>query len=152
MGRERKTAEVIRRLKVVRKERSLTLQNIYDMLEADGSALSLTTLKRVFADGSEEINFRYENTLQPLVRVMLMDDIEDSQPGTKEAEEYHSQVQALQSVVELKNVILEEKNAKIEELTAARRHLRIALAVVAVVVLALFVLDLCIPQGWFHVG
>ena len=64
------TKELIIKLKQVRKEKNLSLN---DIVEMTGNYLSKTTVQRVFADGSENVSFRYDDTLRPLVRALLGD-------------------------------------------------------------------------------
>lgn len=81
--------DLIRQLKTIRQEQNLTLQNICDMLDAANSHVSLCTVKKVFAEGSENENFRYHDTLQPIARVLLGvygQDREDSELDALHAE------------------------------------------------------------------
>ena len=64
------TRELIIKLKQVRKEKNLSLN---DIVEMTGNYLSKTTVQRVFADNSENVSFRYDDTLRPLVRALLGD-------------------------------------------------------------------------------
>ena len=66
-------AELIRQLKEVKLKDEITYPRIMDRMEKNGKFVSLTTLRRVFADGSE-INansFSYENTLLPIAEALL---------------------------------------------------------------------------------
>ena len=59
------------RLKKVKEEQALSIPNIMDLLEAKGKFVSEATLKRVFSDGSEDFNFRYQDSIAPLADVLL---------------------------------------------------------------------------------
>ena len=65
------THDLILRLKKIKEEQHLSPQNICDMLDAANEHVSLTTVKKVFADGSEDQHFHYHNTIQPIARVLL---------------------------------------------------------------------------------
>jgi len=61
-----KIAEIITSLKKVREEEGLSYQRIVDLVEENGDHVSLSTVKRVFEDGSEGYGWQYENTLKPI--------------------------------------------------------------------------------------
>lgn len=104
-----KTRRIIQELKKIRQENDYTLQRIQDMMEACGDFVSMTTLRRVFADGSEDVNFRYEDTIAPIAKVLIIND---------DCEEETVRVQALESIIELKN----ERIAELERLLDAERE------------------------------
>lgn len=62
--------ELILELKQLRQEQGLTYQDIVSQCEAHGEAVSLSTVKRVFAKGSESGFFRSDTTLRPIARVL----------------------------------------------------------------------------------
>lgn len=103
-------AELVRQLKEVKKAQEITFPRIMDRLEKHGYYVSLTTLRRIFADGSESnaASFSYENTLMPVAEVLL--DAEDvptpvNSPWAKE-------IDALKSVIHVQN----EEIARLHEL------------------------------------
>ena len=65
--------ELIKKLKQVKRDGEITYPRIMDRIEANGKYVSLTTLRRVFADGSEmnADGFNYENTLLPIADALL---------------------------------------------------------------------------------
>ena len=65
------TREIIIRLKEVREEKGLSFGDILSLMEANGDFLSKSTLSRVFAEGSEENSFKYEETIRPIANAML---------------------------------------------------------------------------------
>ena len=72
--------EIILNLKAVRSERNLSYTDILNLMEARGDFISKTTLSRVFAEGSEETAFRYEETIRPIANALLnMENIEDDE-------------------------------------------------------------------------
>ena len=102
------TRIVILSLKQVKKEKKLSLDSILKMMyESDPStAVSKTTLSRVFAKGSEDQLFRYETTLRPIANVLL--DIENIE------EDDDKETAAMKSILKLKKDIIIELETKIE--------------------------------------
>lgn len=113
-----KTKDVIIKLKEVRKEKQLSFDNILELIEENGEYLSKSTLSRVFADGSEEKSFRYEETLRPIANALL--DIEN-------IESYDdANTQAYKTILKLKKDVIEENSRQIallkEELEKEKQH------------------------------
>ena len=65
--------ELIRQMKETKETNEITFPRIIERMEKNGKVVSLTTLRRVFADGSETNagSFSYENTLLPIAEVLL---------------------------------------------------------------------------------
>ena len=68
---QKRIAEVISKLKKVKEEEGLSCQRIVDLVEENGDFVSLSTVKRVFEEGSETFGFQYENTLRPIAEALL---------------------------------------------------------------------------------
>ena len=64
-------ADIVTKLQRVREENCLSYQKIVDMVEQNGEYVSLSTVKRVFSDGSEDFGFQFENTLKPIANAVL---------------------------------------------------------------------------------
>lgn len=103
-------AELVRQLKEVKKTQEITFPRIMDRLEKHGYYVSLTTLRRVFADGSEKgaASFSYENTLMPIAEVLL--DAQDV--PTPVNSPYANEIDALKAVIHVQN----EEIARLHEL------------------------------------
>jgi hypothetical protein len=165
MKKARKMPELILQLKAVKAERGLSNQDIVDLLRAKGYGTSLSSVKRVFSEGSENMAFSYEDTIMPLVEVLLVEaapvPVEDLD-SLADAQQYIAQIEGLQADALLKDKVIEDLNltntslqttvdtqtttiqtqAKtIEDLTKTRKVYRIATAflVVAFVLLTLMV-------------
>lgn len=106
---DQKTRQIIRQLKEIRAERSLSYQNICDMVETSGGCVSLASVKRVFADGSEEQNFRYNETIKPIVIALLGINEPPAEDGSQSSE-----VKALKTVIGIKNQTYDELAAENE--------------------------------------
>lgn len=84
-------------LKNAKAEKEITYPRLMDMLEANKTPISLTTLRRVFADGSEKNDsFNYISTLAPLEAILLAEDIPEPEtnPYAKELEGYKAVIHA----------------------------------------------------------
>lgn len=102
------TREVILTLKEVRIEKNLSFDKILELMKANGDYLSKSTLSRVFAEGSEEKSFRYEETLRPIANALL--DIE-----TLETDD-DIDTQAYKAILKLKKDLLFEYEKQIADL------------------------------------
>ncbi len=72
------TKDLILKLKAVRDEKALSFNDILKLMEDNGDYLAKSTISRVFAEGSEECSFRYEETIRPIAKAMLdIEEIED---------------------------------------------------------------------------
>ena len=113
MKKARKMPELILQLKAVKAERGLSNQDIVDLLRAKGYGTSLSSVKRVFSEGSENMAFSYEDTIMPLVEVLLVEatpvPVEDLD-SLADAQQYISQIEGLQADALLKDKVIEDLN------------------------------------------
>lgn len=89
--------KIIQALKNAKAEWEITYPRLMDMLEANSTPISLTTLRRVFAEGSERNDsFNYSTTIAPLEAILLRDDIPEpeSNPYAKELESHKAVIHA----------------------------------------------------------
>jgi C4-dicarboxylate-specific signal transduction histidine kinase len=114
---EAKQRKLILLLKKVRIEKNLSYQDIVDRCESIEKPVSLTTVKRLFAPGSEDQQFRY-TSIQPVVDVLL--GVEYQQ----EEEDSESESDALRSVVEIKNHLIEQLESGIRDREATIQRTR----------------------------
>ena len=105
------TKEIILKLKEVRKEKGYSYGDILELMERNGDFLSKSTISRVFSDGSEELSFRYEETIRPIAKALL--DIETIE------ETDDLDVQAMKSLLQYKIKRIEELEQQIEQLEAS---------------------------------
>ncbi len=102
------TKEIILKLKEVRKEKDLSYGDILDLMEKNGDFVSKSTISRIFQDGSEELSFRYEETIRPIAKALLdIETIEDDDDVD---------VQAMKSLLQYKIQRIEELERQIEQL------------------------------------
>lgn len=72
------TKDIILKLKEVKDEKGLSLNEIVNLVEKNGDYISRSSIQRVFADGSEDVSFRYEETIRPIAKALLeIETIED---------------------------------------------------------------------------
>ena len=99
------TKEIILKLKEVKQAKNLSLN---DIVELTGGIVSKTSVQRVFADGSEENSFRYEETLRPIANALLdIDNFEETD---------NAQIQAMKSILKYKMERIEELESRIIKL------------------------------------
>ena len=113
------TREIIERLKAVKQESELTIPRIKDMMERNGDYISLSTLRRVFADGSEEDTFSYERTIAPIARALLFQDFDEKPEVTTE-----DRVEGLKQVILIKNEQIDILTDQVENLKKQFETLR----------------------------
>ena len=66
------TREVILSLKKARDEQHLSILDILKKVNENGPVISETTLRRIFAEGSEDNDsFNYETTIRPIAQVLV---------------------------------------------------------------------------------
>lgn len=113
MTQQERIAEIILQLKQIRKERDLSLQDVHDLVIDSGGYTSLSSVKRVFAEGSERQNFRYQDTIQPIVRGLL--GVTEETPENNDISA--NEIDALKHVILLKDSIIQDLRNDLEELS-----------------------------------
>lgn len=96
-----RSQELIKQLKEIKAKDEITYPRIMERMEKNGKYVSLTTLRRVFSDGSElnANNFSYENTLLPIAEVLLhMEDVPTPQDNP-----YAKEIDGLKAVIRVQN-------------------------------------------------
>jgi hypothetical protein len=107
------TKDVIISLKQVKEEKGLSLDKILVLMNENDptTAVSKTTLSRVFAKDSENQLFRYETTLRPIANVLL--DVENYE-DTDSIDE-----KAMKALLKYKIKRIEELEQRVSELEHA---------------------------------
>lgn len=152
-------SEIIAHLKAIKEEENLSCQEIFEMVEENGDSVSLATTKRIFASGSEEQRFRYEDTVAPVARVLFGE--------LKPAEELTpDKVSGLQEAISVRRLMANEANRQLAEkdrhirrlgeerdlyMNSVNYYKRIAFALAAFL-LILFIVDITVPgAGWLSI-
>lgn len=103
-----KTRDLIIKLKAVKEEKGLSLNKIADLIEANGDFISRSSIQRVFADGSEDSSFRYEETIRPIAKALLdIENIEDDD---------NLDTQTMKTLLKYKIQRIEELEQQLEQL------------------------------------
>lgn len=101
-------SEIILRIKGKRDEDNLSYDDINELIEKNGDyPLSKSTLSRVFAEGSEEQRFSYEDTIRPLAKALL--DIENIE------EDDTDDVKTLKALLKLKMQRIKELESELAQ-------------------------------------
>lgn len=102
--------EVILKLKEVKKEKNLSVDDIVAMLEENNEFVSKSTVARVFQEGSEHKanSFRYENSLRPIANVLLEIDTDEQDDNLT--------TQAFKTILRYKMEMIEKSEKRIAEL------------------------------------
>lgn len=116
------TRQAIIDLKRVKEQNDITCQKIYDLCEKNGEAVGLTTIRRIFAPGSEDKsnNFR-PDTLNAILHAVI---------GTGNDALSKAENDALKAVIEMNDKLLLEKDETIKSLTRELEDTRIRLETV----------------------
>ena len=109
-----KKEEVLRQLKLVRKAKNLSYQDIVDGTEEMGMAVSMSSVKRVFAEDSRACDFRYSTTLRPIVRFVMGIDGDAEEPKT--FEEAKVSADGLAAVVDYKDALITKMEQELAHL------------------------------------
>ena len=133
---QKKISEIIRTLKRVRQENGLSISEIVRICEDSGNAVSETTIKKVFSDGSEALGFNYENTLKPIINALLDDHEETAETDmmvsvaqfkeakiqareaqlTRQEDSYKRRIEFLMQQIEIKDARLDKRDEMISKL------------------------------------
>lgn len=118
------TRDLILKLKEVKEKDNLSLGEIEARTEQNGEHVSKSTLSRVFADGSEDVTFRFEGTLKPIANALLdIDTIEDDDDLDTQALKIMLQYKA-DKIAELEAALNREKVKHHEKIEKEREQSR----------------------------
>ena len=102
-----KQRDIIIKLKQVREEKGLSLNEIVSLVEKNGDFVSRSSVQRVFSEGSEDISFRYDDTIRPIANALLdIDTIEDND---------EIDTQAMKSLLQYKNQRIQELEQQLDK-------------------------------------
>ena len=110
---EKLKRKTIKRLKEIKAEQNLSIQKIMDIMEERGQYVSEPTLKKIFADGSENQNFRYQDSIAPIADVLL--DLYGEDSGTEDAESLRRIIREKNKLIEFLMMKLDEKEKEFED-------------------------------------
>ena len=134
--------ELVRRLKHERIEQGMTYDDIAVATESLGTAVSSSSIRRVFADGSESREFRLETTLIPIAKVLL------DEEEVKKVCEGHTKHSDLVEILSDQAVYLKKTIRRKNRIIMI---LSISLVIVVVGVIGILIYDkLNSNMGWFQ--
>jgi uncharacterized protein with PIN domain len=134
--RER-TRKVILRLKEAREQKSLTYQEIVDICENNNESVSLSSVKRLFAKGSEDRSDYRRYTLEAIFHAVIgTEDIEltaaEEAAMTDAEKEVFTENSALKAMLEMERARIESMQQQIDELKRKKEDLEQALSLMQV--------------------
>ena len=134
--RER-TRKVILRLKEAREQKSLTYQEIVDICENNNESVSLSSVKRLFAKGSEDRSDYRRYTLEAIFHAVIgTEDIEltaaEEAAMTDAEKEVFTENSALKAMLEMERARIESMQQQIDELNREKENLEQALSLMQV--------------------
>ena len=113
MELEKLKRKTIKRLKQIKQEQGLSISQIMDLMEKQGKFVSESTLKKVFAEGSDDKPFRYQDSIAPIADVLL--DIYGDTSGLDD-------IESLRQIIREKNKLIEFLVIKLEECADEARN------------------------------
>lgn len=154
------TRDIILRLKRVKAARGLSCGRICAMVAEAGGSVSLSTVKRVFADGSEDWSFRVCDTVQPIADVLLA---EGGAPevGSCERAAYQAITEQQRELLGDMSAMMQDSSGDVlslarEQLAQYERRLLVLVVVITllfVAIIAALVVDRFNPDvGFFWLG
>ena len=119
------TKKVIARLKEVKTQKEMSCQDIVDICDQNGESVSLSSVKRIFAKGSEDGKDYRAYTLDAIFHAVIgTEEVELSEEDmTDTGKEIMAENAALKALVELREKQIEQLNMVIESLNERRVQL-----------------------------
>lgn len=131
------TKKVILRLKEAREQKHLTYQEIVDICENNKETVSLSSVKRLFAPGSEDRSDYRRYTLEAIFHAVIgTADIElteaEEAAMTETEKEVFTENSALKAMLEMERARIESMQQQIDELKREKENLEQALSITQV--------------------
>lgn len=139
--------ELLDRMRAEREAQGLSYQDIVDITEKNNEAVSLSSVKRLFAEGSDIESFRLHQTICPVAHALSIE-IEGQHETQKEKAKEKDSVSA---IIDLKDEQITEYREKIRKLERSEKMYRTAFVIAVCILIALFSIDLCLGNfGWIR--
>ena len=128
------TRKVILRLKEAREQKHLTYQEIVDICENNKETVSLSSVKRLFAPGSEDRSDYRRYTLEAIFHAVIgLEDVEltaaEEAAMTDSEKEVFTENSALKAMLEMERARIEVLQQQIDELKQEKENLERAIGV-----------------------
>lgn len=139
MGQPMVYPERIKRIKEARIKKGWSLQTLTDKVLDNGDITSLSTVKRICAEGAEDKKFKI-STLEPVEKALgLLDEIEAPAIAPVNEEFYHA--------------VIRELHSQLKDIRSGSRMKDIAIAFLVGFQFVMIVLDRINPNvGWYQPG
>lgn len=134
-----KTQMLLDELREQKRVKGLSYQEIADITEKNGEAVSVSTVKRVFAHGADIEEFRFQSSILPIARAVL-DSVDEEPPET-----------VVSTVTKLKNEQIEIYRRQIIRLMQSERRYRLWAIIVTCILAILLGADFALGNfGWIR--
>lgn len=125
------TRKVIQRLKEVKAQKDLSCMDIVDICDEHGESVSLSSVRRIFAKGSEDGPDFRPYTINAIFRAVIgTEDVELTSAMSDTEREVLAENAALKAVIELRDATIADLQRQIDTLQhendSARRDLEVA--------------------------
>lgn len=139
MGQPMVYSERIKRIKEARAQKAWSLQTLTDKVLDNGDVTSLSTVKRICSEGSEDKKFK-SSTLEPIEKALgLLDEIKTPAMTPVSEEFYHA--------------VIRELHSQLKDVRSGSRMKDIAIAFLVGLQFVILVLDRVNPNvGWYQPG
>ena len=157
--------ELLEKIRIAKEAKGLSNQDIANLTEKNGEAVSLTTIQRFFKKGANAEEFRYSKTIGPIARAVLgvedaiNEKIEDRAADREEV--YCAIIDGLKAVTDFKRDIISDQQKEIDYLKGIvadykseikwHRRLVVVFGTVAFIAIVAIVVDLLFGHiGWIR--
>lgn len=138
-----KSNKLLNDMREAKRERGLSYQDIADITEQNGEAVSVSTVKRVLNSESEIDDFRFNSSVLPVARAILGDD--ECLEGVAQGHD------AVETVMQLKDEQIMIYQRQLARLSKLERVYRIGFIVVVCILAVLFGADIALGNfGWIR--
>ena len=124
MEKQERIREIILQLKKIKEDLGLSNQDILEMVEANNDSTSPSTIHRLFAKDSENKNFNYRATIQPIFKAMT-EIAKTRNVSDMDNDVLQAQLDALKQESLLKDTIIKDLQKELEAEQRKVAHLLI---------------------------
>lgn len=117
----KKKQELLEKIRVAKEAKGLSNQDVVNLTQKNGEAVSPSTVQRVLKKGANAADFRYGTTLRPIARAVLGMDEELEAP---EEEITQEQAEILYTTVEGLKAVIDFKHEQIMSLQKENEYLK----------------------------
>lgn len=122
-----KTQDLLAKIRTAKEAKELSYQAIADITARNGEAVSKATVARVLQPDAKIEDFRYNQTIRPILRAVLGMDEETEAPvanSPEQSEQYYATIEAMKSLIDYKHQQLAERSAEADKLRAELKSIQ----------------------------